>query len=467
MPVFGSTVHAVITMSKSDETTIPELTRVILQDSAMTTRVLKLANTIFYNPNIKSISTVSRAIVLLGMKAVSNICLTIKLVDALMEGICHDRLVKEMGLSIHAAVQARSIAQQRGDKEPEEVFIASLLMRLGRMAFWCFGDETAKALDKALNVPGVDPEKEEKALLGFPLKSLTQSLAKEWGLGDLLCTALNSSTENSAPRAKNVVLSSGLADVVVEQGWKSESIEKLMEELAEFLGQPVETVSTLLQESAKNAAVIACTYGAQAAAMAIPIPPEYELEIQDEHSTIEEEFQVGDPMLQLDILREIKGVLYERPSFNVLLEMIMEGIYRGIGMDRVLFALLAPDYTAMKAKYVLGVKHELLASSFEFVLNQDEPNIFMYVINKKRPVWVKPGNAFELSDLVTCPITEVIGEGGFLVAPLIIDNKVIGIIYADRIPSGRALNEETLKGFEHFCAEANMGLEFIARRGTS
>ena len=465
MPVFGNTARDVLNLSKDDDSTVLELTQIILQDSTMTARILKLANTIFYNPNTKHISTVSRAIVLLGLEAVCNICVTIKLIDALVKSSSRDRLVEEMGLSIHAAVQARNIAQQRGDKEPEEVFVAALLMRIGRMAFWCCDNEKADELNEALKVPGVDPEKVEEEILGFLLKDLSEPLAKEWGLGNLLNEALSDPIEGG-PRIRNVVISDELA-VAAEKGWDSEEVERITEEYAELLGQPVETVTSLLHDAAKDAALIACSYGASVAAKSIPLPAKYkdEIKIEDEPMLAETEFPSADPMVQLDILREIKGLISDRPTFNSLLEMVMEGIYRGIGMERTLFALMTPDHKAMKAKYALGHDREMMLSDFNFPLSKTEPNIFLYAMAKKKPIWIKSGEQFELSELVTPSITQLLGKGEFLLAPLVIGAKPIGVIYADRIPSGRKVDEEILKSFEHFCAEANMGLEFISKRG--
>ena len=47
-------------------------------------------------------------------------------------------------------------------------------------------------------------------------------------------------------------------------------------------------------------------------------------------------------------------MLVEKPDFNLILEIILEGIYRGVGLDRTIFAVLTSDKKAIKAKYALG-----------------------------------------------------------------------------------------------------------------
>jgi HD-like signal output (HDOD) protein len=471
MPVFGRTVQSVIRASDSDSSSVSELAQVILQDSAMTARVLKLVNTIYYNPSSQPISTVSRAIVLLGFEAVRNICITVALIDSMVTGGSRERLAREMAVSIHAAIQARSIAEQRGDVSPEEIFIATMLFNIGQMAFWCFGDKEADQLDQKLKVPDVQPEAAEREVLGFPLRDMTKSLAKEWHLNDLLQEAVNARSHSGA-RAKNITISHKLA-VASEKGWDSEEVETVMKEVAEVLGQPVETITSLLHEGARDAVSIAGTYGAASIAKIIPLPPEYEDEVEIDEDAEEEvlaeqydkaDFPEPDPMLQLDILSEIKELINERPTFNALLEMVLEGIYRGIGMDRTLFALMTPDHKTLKAKFALGAGGENLVENFAFSMDRQKPNLFLYAMAKKKPLRYRAKTDYDLARMITPEVQKLLGDGDCLVAPLLINGKAIGAIYADRMLSKREVDERTFRSFDHFAAEANMGLDYITNR---
>jgi len=464
MPVFGRTTRTVINISKDDNSTVSDLTQVILQDPAMTARILKLVNTVFYNPQGKSISTVSRAIILLGLEAVCNICLTIKLIETLVKKEHQARLTEEMGRSIHAAVQARNIAKERGDKEPEEIFVAALLMQIGNMAFWCSDNEATTRLNEALKASDAPTEQIEQETLGFPLHSLTKSLSKEWGLGQILQDALDNNVTAGA-RVQNVILSNQLTKAT-DRGWESDNVQLLTEKIASLVGQPVETVSELLHESAKDAAMIACTYGASDAAKIIPLPSELKSKVQlvKEVEPEKPTFPTADPKLQLNILKDIKLLINENPTFSGLLEMVLEGIYRGTGMDRTLFALMTPDHKSLKAKYALGPQQNPFTDNFQFTLSKVSPNIFLYTMAKKECIWAKSDPQHSLATLITSNIRKALGSGDFLISPLVINNKPIGIIYADRIPSGREITQDCMAGFEHFCTQANKGLSVISKQ---
>ena len=51
----------------------------------------------------------------------------------------------------------------------------------------------------------------------------------------------------------------------------------------------------------------------------------------------------------------------------------------------------------------------------------------------------------------------------FYMMPVIVSDKVIGIVYADRIPSGRELDQDSFENFKHFTQQASLGLEYISR----
>ena len=57
MPVFAHTAGDISRVSDSEESSAAELARVVLQDAAMTAKLLRVANSPIFNPVGKSIST--------------------------------------------------------------------------------------------------------------------------------------------------------------------------------------------------------------------------------------------------------------------------------------------------------------------------------------------------------------------------------------------------------------------------
>lgn len=462
MPVFAHTARDISQVSDSRESGAAELARVVLQDAAMTAKLLRVANSPVFNPIGRTISTVSRAVVVLGFQEVRSVCLSIAVVESMLKGRQKQRVVEEMARSFHAAVQARSFARKRGDKSPEEVFIATLLYHLGDMAFWAFADTSGEELDTALRQrPGEPPAKVQREVLGFELRDLTLSLSREWNLGGLLEQSLEGKSDKN-PRAGNVMLGYDLA-VAAEKGWRSPEVKQLLERIAENLYLSVEDVTSLVKANAAQAAETATVYGADLASELIPVPGDKRQQPADTEPDAQTPVYLEpDPMLQLTILRELSNLMESKPNINSVLEMVLEGMYRGIGMDRTLFALRSPDHHFLMGRYALGVENEKLRRTFQFETVAHKPNLFSQVVNSRQPLWLREKNGAELQQLLAPQVIDVTQGADFFVTPIEIRGKVIGVFYADRQPSGRSLDEESFNSFKHFAHQGNLALTYLS-----
>lgn len=462
MPVFAHTARDIAHVSDSRESSAAELSRVVLQDAAMTAKLLRIANSPVFNPAAKPVSTVSRAVVLLGFQEVRSICLSIAVVESMLKGKQKQRVIEEMARSFHAAVQARAFARKRKDKLPEEVFIATLLYRLGDMAFWAFAGESAQQLDEAMQqAPGVSPAKIQREVLGFEFRDLTLNLSREWKLGGLLEQSLEGRIDKN-PRAGNVVLGHELA-VASQDGWQSPEVRQLMERIAENLYMPAEDARKLVMQNAEEAAETAAFYGAGKAGRLIPVRGGKDPRDEEDQEELQKEiaFLEPDPMLQLKILRELATLMESKPDFNLVLEMVLEGIYRGIGLDRTLFALRTPDHRFLAGRYALGADNETLCRRFQIETVDRKPNLFNDVIQTRQAIWAGKTTDFETTRLLTPEILKISEGAPFFVAPIEIRGKVIGVFYADRSSSGRELDEDSFSSFKHFAQQGNLALTFL------
>ncbi|MHC1729943.1 MAG: HDOD domain-containing protein [Syntrophobacteraceae bacterium] len=81
MPLFTRTVQCVAGTASKDESSFSDLARSILQDPMLTAQILRMSNSIYYNPCAKRINTVSRAVMRLGFDTVKGMCLSIALME--------------------------------------------------------------------------------------------------------------------------------------------------------------------------------------------------------------------------------------------------------------------------------------------------------------------------------------------------------------------------------------------------
>lgn len=268
LPIFGRTAEQIRELTDSEKAAVSELAEAILRDPGMTAKLLRIANSVIFNTTGWQITTVSRAIVMLGFDMVRQIALSVAFVDAFLQGSVRERVLREMGRSFHAAVQARWLAARRHDAQPEEVFIAALLFRFGDMAFWCFAGKAGEELDEALRLDPQYPADVEQDVLGFRLHQLTAALTRDWRISPLLQSALKGGYARQS-REQAVVLAFRLAEGA-EGGWQSEKARGRLKEVADFLQQPVEEIAPALMKNAGEAAAVAECFGAGDAARFIP-----------------------------------------------------------------------------------------------------------------------------------------------------------------------------------------------------
>lgn len=86
LPTLNAVVREICELSENEKCRAEDLTKIILRDADLTSKVLKIANSVHYNPAFASIKTVSRAIVHLGFDNLRNITLATTLIENFLKG---------------------------------------------------------------------------------------------------------------------------------------------------------------------------------------------------------------------------------------------------------------------------------------------------------------------------------------------------------------------------------------------
>ena len=459
IPIFKHTVNAVSKVTRDDDTSASDLAQVVLQDASLTARVLKIANSVLYRPSEVQINTISRAISFVGFNTIRTISISLAIIDALLKGGPRSHVQAIMAQSLHAAVQAKTFAETRNDDSPEEVFIASLLCRLGEMAFWCVADKEGEDILQVMKQENCNAEKAQQKILGFTFKDLTLGLASEWNLGDLLSSAVNK-PDQLDPRVQNISLARNIAKASADN-WNSKESRQALANISKHLDMPAKETRALVFDNAHKAVETAQQYGANIAASLIPINDTQGEPAKAQDMAPAFEPPEPDAVLQLNILRDLSAMLDETPNLGLIMETILEGVYRGIGMDRTVFAILTPDKKILKAKHALGDDAEKFAALFTFDM-LDKLNIFQHVLENNKSVWINSERKNQYKNNLPDTVLKKLDTDNFYISPVVVSNRPIGLFYADRKPSGRALDRESFESLKHFSQQACMAISHIS-----
>lgn len=467
MPIFDHTARNVTGIAGRQNSKAAHLASAILHDVAFTAKVLKMANSVYYNPGRKVVSTITRAVVVLGFETIRSICLTIAVIDAIKNGTQQQMVLSQLAHCFHAATQAKNIARAKNQKNTEEIYVATLLNQIGALGFWCHAQEEALEL---LNNPKpleISVEHWQKNILGFSFNDLNLEVAKQWHLGDLLVRSLAPKPDLNDPSLKVIKAGHRIAELV-KDGWDDYETKRELAQIARSLGFEMAEFRELLMEGALQAYDAVHMMGGAALGRFISLPAHLKNVPQVEKSDAplkQKVYLQSDIKLQQRIMQEIDQLFAAKFDINMLLEMINEGLYRAVGLDRSFFALLTPDRRKLRAKHVLGWSQDganlviELPQNHGVKENQGGSHFFAEVLERGKPAFVKA------SDQQASGVLHVLShKTAFFLAPVLSGDKVVGVFYADRQPSGRHMDPLSYEQFLRFVQRASEGFTLVGKK---
>lgn len=462
LPALAAVVTDLQRLTQAEHASVQQLADVLLRDAALTSKVLRVANSSYYNPSQEVIRTISRAIVLIGFDNVRLISLSVSLVDGLLDRAPHHQLLELLARSFHAAVQARNLSGYVMSRSEEEVFIAALLFHVGELAFWGCGGEQADELAEALAQPGARHDETVQRLLGTSFRQLTLGLVKSWNLGELTALAQGAAAGLDLG-VRSVALGVRISEAALE-GWDSPRMTALVGEYAKFAGISEADALQQILASADEAVQVASTFGASRLCRLIPNTDPEQIRLQ--------QAQRRATLLQPDLLvmqqaMQDLGLLASAGSdVGLILDTLLRGLHQGAGLERVMVAVLADRQTRFRVRCAVGEGSEAWLDGFSLPAEQvEQPHIFSYALRQRQPLWMGVPASYNLAELVTQPLRQWLGNGMFFIAPLLAGTREIGIIYADCRLSGRALKHEQFVAFQRFAQLTGRCLGALAGRG--
>ena len=469
MPALCSTVRMLEQMANDDTASLANLGQSVLHDHGLTTRILRVANSVTYRRSGTQITTMSRAAVLLGFNALKHICITATLVDSLLRnheisGGVYQRLLRLMAQSFHAGMLSRMLLDAYSEETQEEAFIATLLRHLGESAFWSSGGPMAEELDERLRQLDSPKQEEEivREALGTTFSKLTIGLAQSWNMGKLLVSSLQD-PQRRTPELQAICQADQFSALMLDPRTTPAQLQQGIAALAKTMELDVAEVRQRLERCNYEAVRMVSSYGAK---MLTPfldkganalLQPEIEIPIEPVESS---------EVLQLRMLRELTFMTIEKADVNLMIHTALEGIARGVGMERVLVLMLGRDKKKLIPRFIAGRDGELLRQRFTLDVSERN-NLFSQLLLNQDPVWVTALSEPRWSPLVSPEIKNAVSHKGFFLAPIVIDQQAIGVFYADRAESGKALGRDDFFSFTHFVQQTNLCLSAVVKNKES
>ncbi|MCU0936613.1 MAG: HDOD domain-containing protein [Gammaproteobacteria bacterium] len=405
----------------------------VLSDPLLTLHALQAARRHLGGRADRETTTVRHALMVLGTRTFFDRLASLPTVGQAL--VDHPRALSRVRELVHrarhAAAQAHDFAALRFDRDPEEAATAAVLAELPELLLCAVAPETCAELEAA--GPGADPSEDERRVLGVSLQELRQPLAEALGLPEVL-RGLTDSSRADQPRAFGVQLAGRIARHF-QYGASAEELDEDLRQVSEWLHLPHEA---LVETVHRNAQV--------AAEMAPPRPPPAPAPVRAE--CVEE------------AARTISAHLDRTLNLHEMMMLALGGLHEGVGLGRVLFALLSPDRSHLRARLWVGVEPGSPLAGFE--LPVVPPHLFSRLLERPQAVWRRPGEQPELDALLTEPLAALVRGQPFFAMSLFVRDRPVGILYADQSGHEDALDAERYALFRQLGRKAAEGLAHLS-----
>jgi putative nucleotidyltransferase with HDIG domain len=165
---------------KDPQSTAQDLNRLVTQDPALATRILKVVNSPFYGmPG--QVTSINRAIVLLGLRSVANIMIAASLGKLFQGRPCADFSPKDLWThSIAVATLSRLLSTYLPALDADEAFLAGLIHDIGLAVEWQVFRESFPAVVERAATGAISHLHAERAILGVDHQALGEALTAKW-----------------------------------------------------------------------------------------------------------------------------------------------------------------------------------------------------------------------------------------------------------------------------------------------
>jgi HD-like signal output (HDOD) protein len=189
LPPIPAVANKAIQLAESPLVSTQKLNDVLATDTALTARILKIANSAMFARQ-KQITTLSQAIMTIGFKSLKGIIVAAAVKQINKTNSDYNKLV--WNSSVASAIASSLIATNLKKRYREEVYILGLLRNIGQLAMANHKELQKKFPDVVtlVTAEGCNEVEAEEKVYGFTHPVVGSLLAKKWNFPDETCDIL-------------------------------------------------------------------------------------------------------------------------------------------------------------------------------------------------------------------------------------------------------------------------------------
>ncbi|MCP4604673.1 MAG: HDOD domain-containing protein [Proteobacteria bacterium] len=499
-PTMSYNITRLNSNASRQDTSVHKLANVILKSYGLTSKLLKLVNSPYFGQYRGRVMTVSRTVLIMGFEQVRQIAIGLMLFENLQAEDRHQAksmLDSAYGLLMSGLV-AMGIAREMGIEDQEEAFVCAIFRRLGEYVCIYYLPDEYREIRRLVKQNGKIEYDTARHVLGMSFEELGQTMAEEWKFPDEIQKSMNSLPKGNLPKPRDNIEMlrnlSGFADELTKLAAgtrpanRKASLRKLAnrfkdscpvsdEQLGSLLTEATEEVRDYskilnlnLQESPFIQRVLhwsgVIDLPATQAGRRMLVSEFPKLDTLDPPPTIVEEPRVDQFKERKQILtsgtEEVTVAMTGLYDLNAIIMMVLETMYRGLGLSRVIFCLNEVKARKMIARSGFGDGADEMIRQFRF---QPRPgrDLFNRAVSRGADVIVNDTRDPRYVGKLPAWYRRITDTSIILLYPVMIRNYPAGLFYGDVLDSKTTINRGLLV---HMDKLRNIAARAIREKGS-
>ncbi len=478
-PALSDSVVRIQRVANSENESLASLSAEILKDVALTNKLLRMVNTAHYAQSGNgSISTVSRAVALVGFAGIRNMALSLVLLEHMQDKLQAGHLKEEFLRSLMAGSLASQLCSV--SLEREEAFLGALFQNLGRLLTKFYFPEEARQVEQAMTSPGVTLGEEAASIqaLGMSYEELGLGVARSWGLPDALQRCMRKprgeppagANLRPADRLRWLTLAANEVATTLLQSEPAQAearVAAVAERYTRVLGVNPDEMLACARNAREHLGQMASAMGLAfqpgvAARRLLDAPPTEGAPTVFEDTLAPHALDIDIPTFEpagaADAaptreqaasmmaagIQDITNAMVEDFKLNEVLRMILETMLRALRFRRVVFCLRDPKTELLVARFGLGLGVDAVVPHFKVSL-KGGTDLFSAVCHKGADTLITDATIAHIAARLPAWFVQHVNAPAFLLLPLAMKGAPFALIYADKAqPGGIDLGEREL-----------------------
>jgi HD-like signal output (HDOD) protein len=471
-PALSDSVGRIQRVATSETGSLSSLSAEILKDVALTNKLLRMVNTAHFSHAGGAVSTISRAVALVGFAGIRNMALSLVLLEHMRDKSHASQLKDEFLRALMAAMLADELTPS--SREAEDAFLGSMFQNLGRLLTEYYFPEEALQIRQQLpaaDAPASLRDGVAQRVLGIGFEELGVGVARSWGLPEGLQRGMRMPAGDAPSRAVERGLErqrwvgragNDMADALFHH--EGDALHRRLGELAErfatTLGMPareiVAATATVRQRLAQLAPAMGLQTSPGTAARRL-LQAEDAVVVTDslsghrlqstqvidaEPATViaPRESVARPPMadvLAAGIQDITNSMVADNFKLNEVLRMVLETMYRALDFQRVVFCLRDAKTETLTGRFGLGDRADTLSKLFKVPLRVTAgADLFAAVCAKGMDTLIADATAANIASRLPAWYRQGVDAPAFLLLPMAMKGAPFALIYADKAQAG-------------------------------